>query len=165
MIENKVSSNSKLITVDLTELLKEAEIVEIDIAPMLWQGIVLKEAEFRNSLKEMNLAVFEAKHVIVKCTADAIVPTWAFMLLCSKLFGIARSVVFAEVHDLDEQKALLVIENLELSRFENKNVVIKGCSDLKVTANVYVQLQHKLQPIANRIMFGEPCSTVPIYKK
>jgi Protein of unknown function (DUF2480) len=165
MIENRISSNSKLVTLDLSELIRQSGLVELDISTWLWQGLVLKEAEFRSSLNEVNWNEFHSKHVLIRCSADAIVPTWAYMLVSSKLTGIAATVLFSNEDELDEKKALLVINELNLDLFENKNVVVKGCSDLSISPDIYVQLQLKLQRVTNRIMFGEPCSTVPIYKK
>ena len=165
MIENKISANSKLITLDLSELIRESDFQELDIAPWLWQGLVLKETEYRVALNGVNWSDFSAKHVLIQCSVDAIIPKWAYMLLSSKLSGIATSVTYTTPDKVDENKALLVIHDLELSHFENKNVVVKGCSDLNLTPHVYVQLQLKLQSVVNRIMFGEPCSTVPIFKR
>lgn len=164
MIENKIASNSKLLTLDLTEEISAYSWVFIDLKNWLWQGVVLKEVEFRKELDGHNWGAYSNTFVIIHCSVEAIIPTWAYMLLASKLNEYARGYKYADDLLIEEQQALLIIENLELDRFKGKNVVVKGCSNLKVSANVYVQIQQKLQPVANRIMFGEPCSTVPIFK-
>lgn len=164
MIENKVAK-SGLITLDFAELVQGQEAVALDIAPWLWQGLVLKEKDFREAVTALDVSPFEGKIVGVYCSNDAIVPVWAFMLLALKLEPVATSVVFASEKELDLVRANWVISQLNAADYEGKNVIIKGCTSLDLNPEVYVNIAAKLRSKVNRLMFGEPCSTVPLYKK
>jgi len=164
MIENKVA-NSKLITLDIAEEVAAFEGVALDIAPQLWQGIALKEKDFREFVSSLNTAEYTNKIVAIHCSADAIVPVWAYMLLALKLSEVQAQCHFSSPGTLDTLRALAFIQQLDLSKFQDKNVVIKGCTSLRLTEEIYIQLSQKLQPVANRIMYGEPCSTVPLFKR
>jgi hypothetical protein len=164
MIENKVAK-SGLITLDFAELVQGQEAVALDIAPWLWQGLVLKEKDFRETVTALDVSPFEGKIVGVYCSNDAIVPVWAFMLLALKLEPVATSVVFASEKELDLVRANWVISQLNAADYEGKNVIIKGCTSLDLNPEVYVNIAAKLRSKVNRLMFGEPCSTVPLYKK
>lgn len=164
MIENKVAK-SGLITLDFAELVQGQEAVAIDIAPWLWQGLVLKEKEFREVVSTLDVSVYEGKFVGIYCSNDAIVPVWAFMLLALKLEPVAKAVVFASEKELDQARVNWVISQLNPDDYAGKNVIIKGCTSLDLNPEVYVNIAAKLRSKVNRLMFGEPCSTVPLYKK
>ena len=164
MIENKVA-NSKLITLDIAEEVDAFAGATIDIGPQLWQGIALKEKDFREFVSTLNTTEYANKIVAIYCSVDAIIPVWAFMLLALKLSEVNAKCHFSTPENLDTHRALSFIQQLDLSKFQDKNVVIKGCTSLRLTEEVYIQLSQKLQPVANRIMYGEPCSTVPLFKR
>lgn len=163
-IRNKIAE-SGLINLDIAVFKpNEESIVEFDIANHLWQGLVLKEKDFRAFLAEHDWNSYQDKNVYVHCSADAIVPTWAYMLVASKLVGIAHLAIVGS--KLDIQKALIAksIEEFDLSKYQDERFIIKGCSEIVDPAFAMVKLTQKLQPIAKSIMYGEPCSTVPVYK-
>ena len=164
MIENKVAK-SGLITIDLIDFLAEKPIEVIDIANQLWQGLALKEQDFREFLKTNNWAQFQGKYVGVYCSADAIIPHWAYMLVASALQPYAELVLFGDVNQVKQSIILNEVNNLISSEFENSRVIIKGCGELDLNPDVYLAITQKLQPVAKSIMYGEPCSTVPIYKQ
>lgn len=164
MIENKVAK-SGLITIDLIDFLAEKPIEVIDIANQLWQGLALKEQDFREFLKTNNWAQFQGKYVGVYCSADAIIPHWAYMLVASALQPYAELVLFGDVNQVKQSIILNEVNNLISSEFENNRVIIKGCGELDLNPDVYLAITQKLQPVAKSIMYGEPCSTVPIYKQ
>jgi hypothetical protein len=163
-IENKVAK-SRLITIDLIDFLAEKPIEVIDIANQLWQGLALKEQDFREFLKTNNWAQFQGKYVGVYCSADAIIPHWAYMLVASALQPYAELVLFGDVNQVKQSIILNEVNNLISSEFENSRVIIKGCGELDLNPDVYLAITQKLQPVAKSIMYGEPCSTVPIYKQ
>lgn len=164
MIENKVAK-SGLITIDLIDFLAEKPIEVIDIANQLWQGLALKEQDFREFLKTTNWAQFQGKYVGVYCSADAIIPHWAYMLVASALQPYAELVLFGDINQVKQSIILNEVNNLISSEFENSRVIIKGCGELDLNPDVYLAITQKLQPVAKSIMYGEPCSTVPIYKQ
>lgn len=163
-IINKVQQ-SGLITIDLEELYPKGERVEYDIAQNLWQGLALKEKDFREFISTNDWSVYKDKYVAVFCSADAIVPTWAFMLLSAALQPYAKKIVFGSKEELEKNIFSDLISSLNENNYKDARVVIKGCSDLPVPLSAYVDLTNKLLPVVKSLMFGEPCSTVPIYKK
>ncbi len=165
IIENKVAT-SGLISLDIESHLPIDEIANVDMKDFLFQELILKEQDFRNHLKDLNLTPFNNKLVYVTCSADAIVPTWAFMLLSITLQSSAKKVFM--VKDKNEMYTTLAMEfinELPVSEYENQRVIIKGCSKIKLEEKVFVSLALKLKPVVKSLMFGEPCSTVPLYKK
>jgi hypothetical protein len=163
-IVNKVA-NSGLITIDLEELVDKRERVALDIKDQLFQGLLLREKDFRNFIAEHNWEQYRDKHVAVFCSTDAILPKWAFMLLAQALQPFAASVVYGSVEQLETilyQKALTEINAEE---YRDKRIVIKGCGDKDVPTFAYVELTRILTPVAKSIMYGEPCSTVPVFKR
>jgi len=163
-IINKVS-NSGLITIDLEDFYAKGERVLFDIKDNLWQGLALKEQEFRDFLKERDWSQYKDKNVAITCSVDAIVPTWAYMLLSSKLTPYAHKIVFGDLTQLENSLYEEILNQIDYEQYRDKKIVIKGCGKLFVPTNAFVLLTNKLQGIASSIMFGEPCSTVPIYKK
>lgn len=163
-IINKVA-RSPLQTIDLEEFYVAGERISLDIKEQLFQGIALREKDFREFIKANDWASFEGKHVAIQCSADAIVPTWAYMLLSVALKPFAKTILFGSLEELETQLFKSTLDTIDWSKYENAKVVIKGCSKVKVPIATYVDVTSRLQPIASSIMFGEPCSTVPIFKR
>jgi hypothetical protein len=162
-IINRVTASS-LITFDLEELYTPGERVLFDVKDLLFQGLILKEKDFRDFVKGHDWLQFKGKHVAVTCSADAIVPTWAFMLLATVLQPHAQSVVFGSLEDLEKDLFLKKLNLIDWKKFDHEKVVIKGCSKIAVPVSAYVETANRLRPFAASIMFGEACSTVPLYK-
>ena len=162
-ITNKVA-NSGLISFDLEAYFHSGERVIYDIKDNLFMGLMLKEKEFRAFLKENDWSTFSGKNVAIICSEDAIVPTWAYMLLAIQLQPYANVVVFGGLEDLEKELYELAFNQLDLEQFKDQRIVVKGCSNAKIPVSVYVDLTMRLKPIAKSLMFGEPCSTVPLYK-
>jgi hypothetical protein len=162
-IINKVA-NSGLITIDLEEFYPKGERVLFDLKPLLFQELILKEKDFREFIKEHDWAGYKDKMVAITCTADAIVPTWAFMLVSIALEPFAKKIIFGSLATLEAILFNEVLKTINYSEYQDKRIVIKGCGNLPVSINAYVELVRGLKPFAKSIMYGEPCSTVPLYK-
>ena len=162
-IINKVA-NSGLITIDLEELYPKGERVVFDIKPLLFHELILKEKDFREHIKQRDWTQYKDAYVALTCTADAIVPTWAYMLLAIALEPYTRKVVFGNMETLEVILFHEALTSIRYSDYKDKRVVIKGCGNLPVTTHAYVELTRGLKPFAKSIMYGEPCSTVPLYK-
>ena len=163
-IINKVT-DSGIITIDLTTLLPNNEIVLFDIKPYLFMELILKEKDFRASLLTIDWSSFQDKIVGIHCSADAIIPMWANMLIVSNLQPFAKGVYFGEVNKVREQLILEKIIDLNASDYNNQRVVIKGCGEIHIGESAYIAITQKLRATAKSIMFGEPCSTVPVFKR
>jgi len=163
-IRNKVQE-SGLINLDLADFKPNGALVtELDIAGQLWQGLVLKEKDFRNYIAENDWSQYAGKYVYIHCSADAIVPTWAYMLVSTKLFGVAEFALVGSRLDLEKEVIRQKIEAVNATDYDAGRIIIKGCADITSPEFAMVCLVQKLQPVAKSIMYGEPCSTVPIYK-
>lgn len=163
-IVNKVAQ-SGLITLNLEDFYQQGERVVYDIKDNLFHGLILKEKDFREFVKNHDWAQYQDKFVAITCSADAIVPTWAYMLLANKMKPFAKEVVFGDLQTLETVLFTKALQSIDLSQFEGQRVVVKGCGEIDVPVSAYVQITNLLTPVAQSIMFGEPCSTVPIYKK
>jgi Protein of unknown function (DUF2480) len=161
---NRVA-NSGLITIDLEDFYPAGAIVPFDLKDYLFMGLILKEKDFREALKAHDWAQYEGKNLAVFCSADAIIPMWAYMLVATYAAPYAADIIQAAPEQFVEAAFMKKIAALDLAAFENKRLVIKGCSDKPVPASAYLEITRRLQPTALSIMFGEPCSTVPVYKK
>ena len=128
-------------------------------------GLILKEKEFRNFVKNHDWSIYEGKNVAITCTADAIVPTWAYMLLATRIEPHANMLVFGDLNDLEDALFKDALQHIDLEKYKDERIVIKGCGDIPVPVSAYVEITRKLRPVAQSIMYGEPCSTVPLYKK
>lgn len=162
-IVNRVA-NSTLVTIDLEEFYPEGKRVALDISQWLLEGLVLKEKEFRDAVKNIETAIYKDAYVALHCSTEAIIPSWAYMLVASQLSGIAKKVV---VGSLDELETLLfaeIIQSMEVSNFKNKPVIIKGCAHKPIPENAYILLTLKLRNVAKSVMYGEACSAVPLFK-
>lgn len=161
---NRVAS-SGLITLNLENYYPTKEIVVFDIKDYLFMEMILKEKEFRQKLKELDWSVYEDKIVLINCTTDAIIPVWAYMLVASALDGVAATTFSGDMSSYLSHHYQAVIASMDLSEYEGQKIVIKGCSDKEVPPSAYSFLTYRLKSLAQSIMYGEPCSTVPIYKK
>jgi|TARA_R110000822_G_scaffold132719_1_gene269952 hypothetical protein len=162
-IINRVS-NSKLMTFDLEEIYPEGKRVVFDIKDWLFQEIILKEKDFRASVSNHDWSQYKNCFVAVSCSAEAIIPSWAFMLIASELTPFANKVVIGDLELLETVIYQELIGFLDLKDLADKPVIIKGCANKPIPNSAYAFLIAKLQPIAKSIMFGEACSTVPLYK-
>lgn len=163
-IINRVTE-SGLISLDLADYKPKIDIEGIDISNQLWQGLVLKEKDFRQWIKENNWEQFKDKAVFIYCSTDAIIPTWAFMLIASKLENNASIFLVGSKEDVQKQIILQNIKNENLNNFIDGRVIVKGCSDIPCPNFAMVELLKHLQPVVKSLMYGEPCSTVPIFKR
>ncbi len=163
-IINRVAQ-SGIITLNLENYLSTAENVVFDVKDYLFMNMILKEKDFRTALKEMDWETYRNKNVAICCTADAIVPVWAYMLVATKLDGIANWSVFGDETVLQALLFQQALSKIKVEEFTDKRVVIKGCGDKAVPAYAYVEITRLLKPVVKSLMYGEPCSTVPIYKQ
>lgn len=163
-IVNRVAS-SPIVTLNMSDYKIEGERIIYDLKDNLFQGLVLREKDFRTFLKEHDWSVYEGKHVAIQCSVDAIVPSWAQMLLTTYLVPYAATVVYGSLDDLEKQIIQKMLAKVNVEELADRPVVVKGCSDIAFPEHIYVQLTQLLQPVVKSLMFGEPCSTVPIYKK
>lgn len=163
-IVNRVAQ-SAIVSLNLEESYPREERLEFDLKPFLFQELILKEKEFRASLKELDWSDYSDKWVAINCSADAIVPTWAYMLVATYLEGIVKGFVVGNLSELENFITERYLETLDLEMFDDRPVVVKGCSDLPIPLYAYGRLISLLKARAKSVMFGEPCSTVPLYKK
>jgi hypothetical protein len=162
-IVNKVAE-SGLVTLDLAQYIAKNEVVAFDLKPFLYMELILKEKDYRAALQTHDWAQYTGKHVAVYCTVDAIVPVWAYMLAAVYLEPLAASINYCTPAELEKALMLQRIATIDTTEYADKRVVIKGCGDEPVPDAAYVAITARLRPVAKSIMYGEPCSTVPIYK-
>jgi len=163
-ILNRVAQ-SKLITFNLEDHYPTGQRFVFDISQWLHEGFVLREKEFRNQAKEYEWSQHKDQFIALGCATDAIVPAWAYMLISSYLEPYAEKVVIGDLEMLESHLYQDIIDNLDVSDLENKAVIVKGCSNKPVPKNAYIFLINKLQPVVKSLMYGEACSSVPLYKK
>lgn len=163
-IVNRVAQ-SGLISLDPADLFPAGERVVYDIKENLFQGLILREKDFREFVKGHDWSQYQGKHVALICTADAIVPTWAYMLLANKLQPFAETVVFGDLETLEAVLFDRAINSVDFEKYRDQRVVVKGCGEIPVPVSAYAELTYRLSKVAKSIMYGEPCSTVPIYKR
>jgi hypothetical protein len=163
-IVNRVAG-SGLVSLDLEAYYHPGERVIYDLKDNLYMGLILREKEFRVFLKEHDWSQYRAKNVAVTCTEDAIIPTWAYMLLTLQLQPYANMIVYGTLADLEEKLFFDAIAAIRPEDYHNARVVVKGCSKVPVPTAAYVELTRVLQPVVQSLLFGEPCSTVPLYKR
>lgn len=161
---NRVAESS-IITLDLADYYPREEVALFDLKDFLFMGLILKEKDFREAMKNLDTSVYTQKLVAITCTADAIIPVWAYMLVASYISPVAKDVFVGSAEAMREQVFLQQIAKLDAKEFEDKRVVIKGCGETPVSEAAYVTITRLLRPVAKSIMYGEPCSTVPIFKK
>jgi len=163
-ITNRVAE-SEIAVFNLDNLWDDRTVAELDISPFLVKGLMLKEQPFRESVREHDWSQYEDQHVAVYCSTDAIVPTWGYMLVASKLEGIAASVAFGQEDDLVRDYYIRTLETQDWSAYEDRPVVIKGCGSDRVPEVAYLIATQKLQGVARKLMYGEPCSSVPLWRR
>ena len=161
---NKVAE-SGIITIDLTSYINDSEFAVFDIKPFLFMELILKEKDFRASLSALDCTIYQNKIVGVFCSADAIIPMWANMLIVSALQPFVKAIYFGDENTARAQYLLDQINNIQPQDFLNQRVVIKGCGETPIGESAYIAITQKLRPVVKSIMYGEPCSTVPVYKK
>ncbi|MCG8182987.1 DUF2480 family protein [Tenacibaculum piscium] len=163
-IINKIA-NSQLTTIDLEDFYPKGNRVVFDIKDWLYQGIILREKDFREHVKNHNWQQYDGNYVALKCSDDAIIPSWAYLLLTTKLTDFAKKVVVGDLELLETVLFNDIITNLNITEYQDKRLIIKGCSDKPIPQSAYTLLVSKIQPVCKSIMFGEACSTVPLFKK
>ena len=163
-IINRVAQ-SQLKTIDLEDYYPMGERVFLDIKQWLYEGLVLREKEFRASVAKHDWSQYQDKYVAVDCTIDAIIPGWAYMLIITHLQPYAKKVAQGNLETLETSIYQTIIENLDISAYSGKPVIIKGCTNKPVPPNAYLWITAKLMCVAKSVMYGEACSSVPLYKK
>lgn len=163
-IVNKVAQ-SGLLTVDLADFAPKGERVVYDIKDNLFHGLILREKDFRAFVKTHDWQQYQDKFVAITCTADAIVPTWAYMLLANRLEAYAAAIVFGDLAILETILYERALEKLDMERFRDQRVVVKGCGDIEIPESAFVKFTAMASTVAKSIMYGEPCSTVPVFKR
>ncbi len=163
-IINKVAQ-SGLETIDLEQFYPEGEIVEFDIKDYLFMGLILKEKDFRAAMQSHDWEQYRGKNVGLICTADAVVPLWAYMLVMTNLEPVVAYAAFGNAEFIHNTLYLRNLGAIDVSVFVDKRIVIKGCGDKRVGEIAYAEITRLLRPVVKSIMYGEPCSTVPVYKK
>jgi hypothetical protein len=163
-IVNKVAE-SVLTTIDLEEYYPKQSVTVFDLQPFLFMGLILKEKDFREALKNHDWAQYEGKTVTVTCSADAIIPMWAYMLVATYLQPVATDVLYGTEQQAQQDLFLQQLRKLNPEDFTDKRIVVKGCGDLPIGEAAYLEVTKLLRPVVKSIMYGEPCSTVPIFKK
>ena len=163
-IKNRVA-DSGLTEINLEDFYSKGERILIDVKDNLFQGLILKEKDFREFVKSENWSIYKDKFVAITCSADAIVPTWAYMLIATSLQPFAKKFVFGDLKTLETVLFLESLSKINPEEYLDKKLVIKGCGNLPVPESAYVELTRMLTPVAKSIMFGEPCSTVPVMKR
>ena len=163
-IKNRVAESS-LITLDLEDFYPIGNRIELDISEFLFDGIILREKDFREQVKNYNWEQYQDHYIALTNTSEAIIPAWAFMLLTVQLTIFAKKVVIGDLEQLENQIFSEIISNLNLSEYNDKRIIIKGCSNKPIPENAFIQITQLLQPIAKSIMYGEACSSVPLFKR
>lgn len=164
LLVNKVA-NSGLITLDLEQFLPRGEVKLFDLKDFLFMGLILKEKDYREALKNKDWSEYQDALVAITCTADAIIPVWAYMLAVSYLEPVAKDVFLGTAEELHKHLLVKNIEALDTSEYNDQRVVVKGCGETPIDAIAYAAITKVLRPVTKSIMYGEPCSTVPVYKK
>lgn len=163
-IINRVTA-SGLEELNLEDYYPKEEIALFDLKPYLFMELILKEKDFREALQNTEWTVYQGKVVAVTCSTDAIIPMWAYMLVASYLQPVAAEIVFGDKHAALKELFIKKIDSIDVSQFADKRVVIKGCGNLPVGEYAYLEITKVLRPVVKSVMYGEACSTVPIYKK
>lgn len=163
-IINKVAE-SGLITINLEDFLPAEEIVAFDLQPLLFMGMILKEKDFRAALTNISWDQYKDKNVAIYCSADAVIPVWAYMLVASNLQPFAKDIVMGNPERTQAQLLLKNIDMMDTTPYSDQRIVVKGCGEIPIGEDAYMEITKKLRPLVKSIMYGEPCSTVPVYKK
>jgi hypothetical protein len=163
-ISNKVAE-SGIITLDPASYVPNGETAVFDLKDYLFMGLILKEKDFRETLRKMDWEQYRDKNVAVTCSTDAIIPVWAYMLVAANLQPVAKEIVMGDEKEMQRALFMKNMSRIDINEFTDQRVVIKGCGDIPIGDFVYLELTKLLRPVARSIMYGEPCSTVPVFKK
>ncbi|HEY0433520.1 MAG TPA: DUF2480 family protein [Chitinophagaceae bacterium] len=163
-IINKVA-DSGLLTLDLASYLPHEEVSVFDLKDYLFQGLILKEKDFREALKTQDWETYRDRVVAVTCSADAIIPPWAYMLVATYLQPVAKDVIMGTMAEAQQQVFISNLKAIDTTPFADQRVVVKGCGDQPIGDYAYMEIAKLLRPVAKSVMYGEPCSTVPVFKK
>lgn len=163
-IKNKVA-DSGLINFDLSTLVPKGKRIGIDLKDFLYEGLILKEKDFREKIASLDISSYQDTYVYIYNSADAIVPLWSYFLLTAKISEVTKKVIFGNHEDLEVLLMHQAIHNHDFSELKDKRVLVKGCSDISIPENAYIELVEQLKPLVKSLMFGEACSNVPIFKK
>ena len=163
VIINKVA-NSGLVTIDLEDFLPKEKIEAFDLKEHLFKGLILKEKDFREALKNFDWEIYRNKYVAITCTADAIIPLWAYMLVTAYAQPIAKDVYAGTVEEMKKYVCLKNMSTIKFEEFAGQRIIVKGCGDQQVDSTIYAEITKQLRPLAKSIMYGEACSNVPIFK-
>lgn len=161
---NKVAE-SGIITLNLEDYYPKNDVAVFDMKDHLFMELILKEKDFREKLKALDISVYQDKIVALTCSADAVIPMWAYMLVASALQPVAKEIVFGTEKETTEKILLQNIGKIKTDEFADQRVVVKGCGELPISESAYIEITKRLRPVAKSIMYGEPCSTVPVFKK
>ena len=159
------AARSRTLTIEMDEMFAEAKLATLDLASWLWQGIALKEDLFRQSIADFDWSQYQNQFVRIYCSEDAIIPSWAYMLVASELQANSRGFYFGDEDAFQAFVITSLIDALDLDDYRDKRVIIKGCGSLAIGPQLYAHVTAKLTPVVRSLMFGEPCSTVPIFRK
>ena len=162
-IKNRVAE-SKLVTIDLEDYYQQGKRVVFDIKEWLFQELILKEKDFRNQVQNHDWSQYQGDFVVLSCSADAIIPSWAYLLITSQMSPFAQRIVVGDLVTLETAIYQEIISNLPIDDYKNKPIIIKGCANKPIPETAYIQLISRLIPIAKSVMYGEACSTVPLFK-
>ena len=163
-IVNRVAESS-ITSLDLETFYPMEEVMVFDLKDYLFMGLILKEKDFREALKNLDWTPYAGKNVTVTCSADAIIPMWAYMLVASNLQVVASDVLFGNYQGAVEELIIKKLRSLDMNEYSGQRVVVKGCGEKKIGERVYLEISKLLRPVAKSIMYGEPCSTVPVFKR
>jgi hypothetical protein len=164
ILVNKVA-NSGIVSFDLEKYLPAGEMVAFDLKDYLFMGLILKEKDFREALKNLDWSVYNDKNVAITCSADAIVPVWAYMLVASYLQPVARNIFTGTVEEMRKHLFIKNLSSIDAGEYADQRVVVKGCGEVQIDNYAYAEITKLLLPHVKSVMYGEPCSTVPIYKR
>jgi hypothetical protein len=163
-IINKVAQ-SGLLNLDLEDYYPREEIIVFDLKPLLFMEMILKEKDFRAALQSIDWSSYQDKILAVTCTADAIIPAWAYMLVAVAAEPYAKNIVFGNRQTALQQALLTNLRSIDINQFTDKRVIVKGCGDLSIEGFAYMEIARLLRPVVKSILYGEACSNVPVYKK
>ncbi len=164
MLINKVAQ-SGLKVLDLEDYFPKDDVIELDLSQFLFKGLILREKEFRSALKVFEWSGFTSINVAVYCSTDAIIPQWAYMLVTSYLLPKTDKVYFGSKQAVEEELLVNALSGINIEAYKDERIIIKGCGKLEKSGKAYVEISKLLLPVVKTLMFGEPCSTVPIFKR
>lgn len=164
-IVNKVAGNINLITFDLEDYYPKGNRILFDIKDWLFEGLILREKDFRKKVADHDWSQYQDTYVALTCSTDAIIPGWAYLLITSAAFPFAKKIVTGSLETIETILYNEIIRDLDISKYQDKFIIIKGCANKPVPQGAYIALIQKLQPVAKSLMYGEACSSVPLYKK